>query len=348
MIQWADNFSLYRNTGEMLEGAPYAGVTGFIMNDPDPTARPGSKVFELGQTIENHSGGDTRIALPQPTRAVGCALRLWVEMFPSGDEDRVPFTMYRTPANATIAQFMLDNNGSISFYYAGVMVKSTVVPVITTRAWHHLESFLDNATGYFELRREGRVILEGTVAAALINADVGILCFTRRNYFNGNAGNRIKTLVIWDKLGTENTDFQGPVEVFTKEIITDVSLGWSPSVGSTGFPIVGKNPTNDDTYISAAYPPPPLSEFGLTDILEDITSVRAIIPMFRAAKSDSGDGAVAVGIRAPQGDLAEIPSHAITTAFTWWYGVIEQNPATDSPFTPLELNDITLTLDRKY
>lgn len=88
---------------------------------------------------------------------------------------------------------------------------------------------------------------------------------------------------------------------------------------------------------------PAAFEVALEPLPDDVTSIRAVIPIVRAAKIDGGDGNIqsSFGISTPSYD--DGPDTPITTAFTFWGNptqpfVSELNPLTAAPWTPGEFN----------
>lgn len=88
---------------------------------------------------------------------------------------------------------------------------------------------------------------------------------------------------------------------------------------------------------------PAAFEVALEPLPDDVTSIRAVIPIVRAAKIDGGDGNIqaSFGVSVPSYD--DGPDTPITTAFTFWGNpttpfVSEINPLTAAPWTPGEFN----------
>lgn len=88
---------------------------------------------------------------------------------------------------------------------------------------------------------------------------------------------------------------------------------------------------------------PDAFEVALEPLPDDVTSIRAVIPIVRAAKIDGGDGNIqaSFGVSVPSYDAG--PDTPITTAFTFWGNptmpfVSEINPLTAAPWTPGEFN----------
>lgn len=88
---------------------------------------------------------------------------------------------------------------------------------------------------------------------------------------------------------------------------------------------------------------PTAFEVALEPLPDDVTSIRAVIPIVRAAKIDGGDGNIQVSFGVSDTSYDDGPDTPITTAFTFWGNptmpfVSEINPLTAAPWTPGEFN----------
>lgn len=94
----------------------------------------------------------------------------------------------------------------------------------------------------------------------------------------------------------------------------------------------GEDVTYPDPFVVALEPLPP-----------DVTRIRAVIPIVRAAKIDGGDGAVQASFGISEASYDDGPETVLTTAFTFWGNpadpfVSELNPLTAAAWTPGEFN----------
>lgn len=87
------------------------------------------------------------------------------------------------------------------------------------------------------------------------------------------------------------------------------------------------------------------TEFSMTNLPPDIVSVKGLISFARARKSDGGDGNIQVAINSNGSDDLGA-DHPITPAYAYWYDVSELSPDTGVSYTPLEVDAITLKVDR--
>lgn len=93
--------------------------------------------------------------------------------------------------------------------------------------------------------------------------------------------------------------------------------------------------------VDITYPDPFV--LGLTPLPDDVTSIRAVIPVVRAAKLDGGDGNIQVSFGTLDTNYDVGPDTPITNAMTYWGNatdpfVSEINPDTGTPWTPGEFN----------
>jgi hypothetical protein len=84
----------------------------------------------------------------------------------------------------------------------------------------------------------------------------------------------------------------------------------------------------------------------MTNLPPDISSVRGLISIVRARKTDGGDGDMQVSMTPNGTDYVVGANRAITTAQTYWFDVSEISPATTVRYTPVEVNNLRLRLNR--
>jgi hypothetical protein len=155
----------------------------------------------------------------------------------------------------------------------------------------------------------------------------------------------VKDFVAWDTAGSQNNDFLGSVQVYTLQLDGDVSFNWDTSSGTVGYELIDELTPDDAGYISAGDPPPAASEFGFENLPVDITSVKGLLTVARMRKTDGGDGQVQMGLLSGvDADLGT--DRPITTAFTYYWDVSELNPTTLAAWTPTEVDDAVVTIDR--
>lgn len=353
MLQWADNFSFYGSglagSDNMLDGLPYAAISMIASNQLplDPDGVSSGRVLVLTGSSNNSNLEDTRMAVPTPRKAIGCGIRSYRKILPPTDGKRPVLIGYRTSANVRMYDLIVEPNGAISVYAKNLaLLATTVVPIYTTNTWQHIEFFVDSETGEFEVRREGVPILTGTEAVPQ-NDNIGIISWTnRQNLFsNGAVELYMKCLTVWDTTGTYNNDFMGTVNIIGCPVQADVSnTGWAASTGTSIAAVLDEVATNDSDYATAAAVDADV-EMTMTDLPEEVTSVRGIITMVRAKKLDGGDAKLQVSLKSAAAYDAGI-EHAITPSDTYWWDVSEQDPNTLGPWTPGTFNDASMRLKR--
>lgn len=357
-IQWADDFGRYGTgggtggRGRMLDGLVYANLEGSIVADPDPLVVDG-RCYQLG------NGGtdwDTknRVALPTVISGVArAALRFWPSALPNTSSRRMSPIGFQNGAGTIIAMLVVEQNGSIDVWgrvsnVNFTVVGSTVNPVITPAAWNHLEMEHNRATG------SGKVYVNGLERLSYSGVDIddgNIELF----HFLGAVGNTtatpsyIKDLVLADDAGSVNNGVLGTVLVGRLKPTDDIALGdWTPSTGTTGFNLLAKDAPNDATFLSAADTPMPSADmrFSLDSLPPDVTSVRALITVTRARKIDGGDGNLQDALSPNGTDWDNGADRPITTTFQYDFDVSELSPATSAPWTPLEVDNGQIRIDR--
>lgn len=155
-----------------------------------------------------------------------------------------------------------------------------------------------------------------------------------------------KDFVIWNTAGSVGNDFQGSVAVRDLYPDADIDLNWTPSTGSVGWDLIDKTTLSDTTYIQAGDPPPDPAVFSLTDLPADVTSVRALLPIYRSTKTDGGDCNLQAGLTPNNIDWDDGADNPITTAYTFRWDVSDLSPDTAAPWTVTEVNDAYVRINR--
>lgn len=359
-IVWADFPSgqqgIYGTDRTIMLNGVWAGFsedtgTFRLVDDPDPNIGADGKVLRV---VASSSGGSpdriARIVNPAGAQATtGMGFRLWMESLPLGDLNQGnPQWYFRTDANSDVVVGRVLANGGVGVYSnAGTLLGQTTVPVITANAYSHIETKVvrDATEGTVEIRVNGVVRLTLT-GLALGASNIGIQGIGCEGGSGGALTSYYKDFVYWDGTGTEGNDFQGSVAVRDLYPDADIALNWTPSTGATGWNLIDETTPNDADYIQAGDPPPDPAKFSLTNLPDDVTSVRALIPIYRAVKTDGGDCNLQVGLTPNDTNWDDGADRPITTAFTYWWDVSALSPATSAPWTPVEVNAAYVRVDR--
>lgn len=359
MLQWMDDFSSYGlgadtaarqiSTLRMLNGL-YAEVGGaskaILWPDPDPT-EAGQAVLRVGS---NNTESDARVrkVLSAPQTTVGVAARYWLDNLPSGAGYNV-FVSFLNVTLVKLCELREDPSGYLEVYNgSGVRIARSDAPVIISNAWRHIETkvVFDAVAGEVEVRLEGVTVIN-EVGVNTVGAAATPTC--QNVCLNGKTGGTpmmyVKDYIIWDGSGAVNNDFLGSCQVYKIVPDGDVSLGWTPSAGAVGWDLINEStPPDDAAYISADPTPPPLSQFSMTDLPDDVTSVKGVMFLQRSRKSDGGDGNVQVSLTDGVNTEAGV-DRAITTAWTYWTDMF--NLAPDGlNWSKAKVNAVQATIDR--
>ncbi len=348
-IDWADNFQNYGTDINFLTNGAYAEVLSSspgavdLVDDPDPNIS--TTVLQILPRATN-----PRVRKVFTTQAtIGASFRVWYDSLPVATNRRAWFR-FSDNVNATICELSVNPSGQIELVNnAGVSLGLTTAPVIVANAWQHIEvKLVQGGAGAStcEVRVEGQTVLNLTGLTFGNNNNFSCLEFRALDGSNSGQAVYFKDLVIWNTLGAYNTDFLGSVSVYTLRPDGDVALNWTPSTGSTGWDLIDESDPDDANYISAGTGPIPSAyRSTLTDLPPDVTAVRGLMSVVRARKTDGGDGSLQVGIDSgPATDLGA--DRPMTTAFTYWADVSEENPDTSTAWTPATVNAAGLRINR--
>lgn len=345
-IEHMDNFSIYGATSALLLNGVYAQQSVSLVVDPD-----GVSSGRVPQLVDATNGTFIELRYALQTGAVekvGVAQRVWLASLPVTDVADPYLVWVRSAANADLAFLRVSANGSLIMNVNGVDVESTPLPVIGANGWWHIELMYSSdglGTCDYEVRVEGLTVLQASGVAAAA-AQPGQIAWGGRNVNTDVCPTwYLKDLVIWNGTGTYNTDFLGSVLVHSLLPDSDVSLNWTPSTGAVGWSILDNAPPNDAEYIAAPNPPPAAYLATLTDLPEDVTSVKGIMTFVRAAKTDGGDASLQTSV-VSNGDTADGANRPITIAQTYWRDLFETDPDTLAPWLPEAVNDVQIKINR--
>lgn len=352
MLQWMDDFTSYGASSiTMLDGLYLQVDVCNLLTDPDPTAG-GQRVLHM----DSNSNAIMRKGLTSAQTTIGIAGRFWLSFIPSATSQNV-FLHRVNDINNRLHLFLSVNpSGYLEVYRqdaaGSVLIATTTGPVLSANSWRHIEAkyVLNATTGSVEVRVEGATVILVTgirTTSDVVGAVATASIVGMSNTFTTSGGPSIylKDYIVWDGSGSFNTNFLGSCQVFKITPDGDNSLNWTPSTGSTGFNLVNETSPNDDTnYISAPTPAPSPAVLTLTDLPANVTSVKGVMTLHRSRKTDGGDGQMQLSLvsGANTGNGADRP---ITTAYTYWSDMFEQDPGATS-WTRLLVNALKVKLNR--
>lgn len=354
MIEHMDNFSAYGTNAALILNGVYAqNEACSITADPAPGATGRCLLLPA-----SYGGGGAyaklRYVFQVPATTVGCCGRVWLaELTNNVDMVQAPFEL-RDASNNALYTMCFDTTGRIVIRqgnHYGEVIYTTPLPVVTANGWYHIEfKVVKSATvGSIEVRVEGNEVVSLTEMDTGAGAVYQVEFANRSDATSNGRSYYMKDIVIWNQEGTYNTDWMGSVVVYNMQPTADVDLNWTPSVGSTGWEILDNSPPVTGQYLAAPTPPPLPYVCEVNDVPADVTTVRGIMTMVRAAKTDGGDAGFQVGIISdPDGVPATAlgANRPITVAQTYWRDVFEEDPKTNAPFLPSALNALNLQLNR--
>lgn len=347
-IQHMDDFSMYGSNPAFLLNGVYADAVNCLLSaDPNGT---GEIVLQ-----QNQGGGGGALTYPLqsgPIGTVGVAFRVWCAGLPTSINAAIGLD-FRDAGNSSLFQLAIQPNGAINIVQnaPGTVIETSGVPVVTANAWWHIEikETTGAGTGAIEVRVEGQTVITAT-GLALGATNVGIVGFGHP--FGAGAGTAayFKDIVIWDTSGAHNNDFLGSVLVTSLIPNADINTNWNLTGAASRFAALANSPPLDATqYITAVNPPPAAYVAGLTDLNADVTSVRAIMSMIRATKTDGGDASLQAGIiSSPAAAPATVlgANRPITVAETYWRDIFETDPKTGASWLPGAVNLAQLQINR--
>lgn len=348
--QWCDDFTSYgANPAFMLDGLYAETQSAALVDDPDPLVTQQVLRLQGGAVTD----GLLRRVLTAAQTVVGIACRVWISFLPQNLAQAVVVGRFNDLANSRQIDIVVTPTGAISAYrgdYNTGTLLGTSAPALTANAWAHVESkvLFSDTVGTVEVRVNGVTVLnlanQDTVATANVSCSIVALA-NGRDATSAGPDAYFKDFFVWDNTGTRNNNFAGSVSVVSLTPNSDVALTWALSGGATGFSLINESPPVDASFISAGSPPPAIDKMGMTNLPADVTSVRALMTLVRARKTDGGDGNLQVGlISGASVDLGA--DRPITTAFTYYSDFSEEDPATVAPWLPTAVDAANIQFNR--
>lgn len=344
-IMFAEDFKGYGTDISYLLNGLYAevGNSTSLTEDPDPNAS--GPVFK---TFSNPVAGfRLRRVFPGERDTVGVAMRFYMDALPPNN-GCLPCLSLLEGSSTAVLSMTIDTTGRLRLHvgYGNTDPVAQSAPVFTAGSWHHIElkAPTSDVDGTYTIKLNGVTVLTSTAPALATQS--GQICFANPGASSLTSAWYVKDLVVWDTLGGDNDDFMGTVQVIGRTLVSDVSFNWSPSHGTLGYPLLGNSPPIDGTdYITAAFPAPAASTFGLSQLPDDVTSVRALITQVRARKIDGGDGNLQCSLIS-SGNTEDGSDRPITSSFAYYEDIFEIDPHTSAPWTPVSADAAVVKINR--
>ena len=355
-IQFMDDFTGYGTdagrVARMLNGAYAETTRSDLVVDPDATAGGGF----VANSFPGGLGASTRRVLSSTQTTIGLAARYWLTSLPATITQNPVLAMFTDINNNQHIRVMCNPAGylEVSRLDSGgvwTLIGTTTVPVMTANSWKHVETkvFLDGTLGTVQIRLEGAVVLNLSALRTTSNV-VSVAATCAQVWFGAGADGsgpqmNLKDFIVWDGTGAVNKDFLGTCQVFKIIPDADISLNWTPNTGVVGFSKVNETTPDDDTgYVSAPFPLPAAMQLNLSDLPTNVTIVKGVQTVHRSRKADAGDGNIQAGLISGANTGVGV-NRPITTAYTYWVDVFDQDPSGGS-WSKTLVNALKLKLDR--
>jgi hypothetical protein len=180
----------------------------------------------------------------------------------------------------------------------------------------------------------------GTDAQALANLMAAVNA-------SGVAGTTYSTSLTQNSAIKAVGSSDSTLDVESRDGVTDTydcddnssNMSWLSTSSMVGGP-------TDSSYISADDTPPAPSEFTFGSLPVDVTSVRGLISIIRARKTDGGDAQLQVSLSTNGVDYDAGTDRTVTTAPTWYYDVSVLDADTGAPYLPAAVDTLQAKVDR--
>lgn len=261
------------------------------------------------------------------------------DLYPDGDDD----LQWETSSGATGWNLIKDNTPGNRLTVSGSISNSETVTLLSTR-YQFTSGSVDAGTPAGTTTNPWLVDLGATVAESLENL---------RHAINGTGtpGTTYSTAL------TANTSFEcvgSGLVTLEIEPLNGTTMGQScaeaMATASWASSTTFRYGPSDTSYVAAGFTAGPVypdpSKFTFTDLDPNVTSVKGIMSIIRAYKTDGGDGNIQVSLSPNDVDWDVGTDTPLTTASTFYWNTSEVSPDTSAPWTPEEVDAILGRLDR--
>jgi len=303
-----------------------------------------------------------RRALGTSVGTVGMGFALYPSKLPNFN-DQVCICDFRDAANTINLSLGLQSTGTLTIkrgnVETGTLLATSSSPCVKTRSYQHIEvkATMSATVGAVEVRVNGVTVISisSVNTAAGLSECSQIALLGGSNETNGATSLlndptfRYSDLVCWDTSGSYNNDFLGDHYVTALYPTGDTAQAdWTPLSGTGYENIDDDGPDDDSTYIYVAAPGSPAestSEFDITNLNSTNGTVAGIVVTTRARKDDAGNADLQNGVKS-SGVETRGATHPINAVYTYHEDVIETDPNSGVAFTPTNINNLLLQLNR--
>lgn len=355
MLLFAESFDYYGDDEtKMLDGLWAEVSSGFNLSTT--RARTGTRSLKMSSDLFPFGQNQARRVFGGGKTSVGLAFASYLSALPNSNDTYG--IMFRDTANSGQFTIFVQSTGILevkrgNFAAGYTSLGTSVVPVVTANAWHHIEikAVAGNGTaGAVEIRvnEVTRINLTGIDTIQTSNVEFSQFAIGDDSNSAANADWYIDDLFAWDTTvdgDNDIVDFVGDKKCFTMLPNADTAQAdFAKSSGTVGYSLID-DPTPDDADYIYTDTDGDFSDFGLTDLPGEVTEIIGVVALPRVLKSDAGTVTHAADIVSGSSATAAdaIPA---TTQATYWPFVHTKDPASGVPFTPSDLNAAKLRLTR--
>ena len=351
-LLWCDGFDHYGlDENNMLDGL-YAEVDTVVWNLS--TANPRTGTHHMRWTSNTGENFRMRRVFGAALTTVGVGQAMYLPNLPT-DNNRMLIFQLRDAANAMQLSFYIQSTGAIAVWKGSVLgtLLATSTALMTAAAWNHIEikATIDNAAGAVEVRLNHVTVIDisGVDTQDTANAETSQVSwgkFAGSGVVPGVTNVDLDDVFAWDTLGADNNDFIGDHQVLTLWPNGDTAqTDWTRNAGATDYQAIDEADPDDDTTYVAATAAAQVSEYALDDLPATVSAIAAVQLTGRMKKTDAGAAKVQQSLVSGVSEFNGADRN-ITTAYTYWPDISEQDPATGAPWTRTALNAALYKIER--
>lgn len=344
MLLWADGFEHYGlDETNMLAGEWAA----FVWTPQLSTA------FARTGTHSLHMQGRGGAGVQSARRVfgaekIGCSVGFGVYCPQLPASNSLFYFTFLSPAAADILTVAIQSDGSLCVRSGGIA--GTVIDitdsVITAGTFHHIamKALFDTVAGATEIQVNG---VTKQLIGSLNLGSAGASSFRlNNNETTAGDGYYVDDMKAFDDQGTYNNDIVGPHRVLTNYVAADTAQAdWSLNGAGTGTGCINQTaPDGDTTYIGTALAGDK-SEFTMQTLPPELVEIAGIYIPAMARLDAAGIGNLQLSMVSGASDDPG-PDTPLTTGYTYYGSVFEEDPDTTDPYTKAGFEAALLRIEK--
>lgn len=355
-IPWAESFDQFGTNEELLTQGLWAQMDdGLVLTTEQ--VRTGVRSIRL---MSSNNG--MRRTLSGDFEGAGIACGFYMTRLPvrptiGSSPGRTCIHQYRGPNGFAHVSLIITSTGRVEARRAGMvgalagdgtfLGRSTLE--MASGTWNHIESrvLISDTTGVVQVWVNGKEFLNLTDLDTRNNDEEAVVSQVAFGQFSSSVGFEYER-VYWDDIAVSTFDeVDAPEQIgmmdahYLGPVADEAPQDWLKTTGELAYVLIDEIPPDDDVDYIYSEVVNDQARFEIAPLPLGVVQVRAVMPIARVRKTDSGDADISVAVVA-NGVSAKGATVPITTSYTYYMASFLQDPETEDDWNPLALPSIQI------